>query len=440
MGKNTKHGIVLVSLIVAGLVIRSILAPYTTGSDIAQFAGFADTFLRHGICFYKYSGSASFIAENWPYNWPYLYGPPLILFLGLLRLIVHDKVIHYFDTLGHYYVYVPVDWIIACKALFILFDTLSAIMIYLIIKRITGRASKALLGMSIYYFNPMTIYVSSIYGMFDPIAFFSMLASLYFIINNKRIMGALSMGLSLVIKQTMLFPTIYYLLYILRSDGIKKFVRDVVLIILPGLVFMAPFMLCPGSTNVFLESLKKTSSPSYTYPISYSFNGFSSLATYFNSINGSNTLWAMKYWFISALLLTIIYIIVLKKKGGDPLLSVVIGYLVYIATYWRVNAQYLLPAIGLLAIALFHPITSGKARIAVAASIFIIGFWPIMFPTSWWAHVHIGSPNMFIWRLLDFFSLMVFDRLYYVCYSILLTLTLYVTIITLISRMHRRIM
>ncbi len=439
MEKNTRHRIVLVSLIMAGLVIRSILAPYTTGSDIAQFAGFADTFLRHGICFYKYSGSASFIAENWPYNWPYVYGPPLILFLGLLRLFVHDKVIHYYDTLGHYYVYVPVNWIIACKALFILFDTLSAIMIYLIIKRITGRASKALLGMTVYYFNPMTIYVSSIYGMFDPIAFFFLLASLYFIINNKRILGALSMGLSLVIKQTMLFPTIYYLLYTLRSDGIKRFIRDAVLIVLPGIVFMAPFMLCPGSIDVFLENLKMTGNPTYTYPISYSFNGFSSLATYLNSISGSNTLWVIKYWFVPALLLTIVYVFMLARKGGDPLLSIVIGYLVYIATYWRINAQYLLPAIGLLAVAFFHPLITGRARIAVAASIFLIGFWPIMFPTSWWAHVHIRSPNMFIWRLLDFFSLMVFDRLYYVCYSILLTLTLYVTIITLISRIHRRI-
>ncbi len=440
MRKNTEHRIVFVSLIAVGLIIRFVLAPFTTGSDIAQFAGFANTFLRHGICFYKYSGSASFIAENWPYNWPYVYGPPLILFLGLLRLLVPDKVIHYFDTLGHYYVYVPMDWIIACKALFILFDALSAIMIYLIVKRIAGSGSKALLGMSIYYFNPMTIYVSSIYGMFDPIAFFFLLGSLYLIINSKRIMGVLSMGLSLVIKQTMLFPTIYYLLYTLRSGGIKRFATDTVLIILPGLVFMAPFMFCPGSINVFLESLKSASTPAYTYPISYSFNGFSSLATYLNSVYGSDTLWVMKYWFIPALALILIYVVVLAWRGGDPLLSVVIGYLIYIATYWRVNAQYLLPAVGVLAIALFHPAISGKTRIAVGASVFLIGFWPIMFPTSWWAHVHIRNPNMFIWRLLDFLSLMIFDRLYYVCYSILLTLTLYVTIITLISRMHRRIM
>jgi len=432
--KNNRYRIVFIAILVSGLAIRSFLTPYTTGSDIAQFAGFADTFLRHGLCFYKYSGADSYIHEGWPYNWPYVYGPILILFLGLLRLFVRTEVIHYYDVLGHYYVYVPMDWIVACKALFILFDTLSAIMIYLLVKKLVGSTGKALLGMAIYFFNPMVIYVSSIYGMFDPIALFLMLLALYLLLMNKHALSSVLMGLSMVTKQTMLFPIIYHLLGVLRRDGIRKFLLQSSIIIGTGIIIMAPFMTCPGSVKVFLSSLDLASTPTYTYPISYSFNGFSSLATYLHSIYGVDTLWVMKYWFIPAIILTLFYVIALVRGKNDLILPVVIGYLVYLATYWRVNAQYLLPGVGFLVLALFHPAVKGRAKLPVAASIFLMGFWPIMFPTSWWAHVHIMHPNMLIWRLLDFFSIMVFSRLYYV--SMLLTITLYVTIITLISRMH----
>lgn len=436
MEKEKRQRLVFIAILASGLAIRSLLTPYTTGSDIAQFAGFADTFLRHGLCFYKYSGAYAYIHEGWPYNWPYVYGPILILFLGLLRLFVRTNVIHYYDTSGHYYVYVPTEWIVACKSLFVLFDTLSAVMIYLIIKRLTGNTRKALLGMSIYFFNPMVIYVSSIYGMFDPIALFFILLALDLLLRNKHVLSSVIMGLSLVTKQTMLFPIIYHLLSVLRREGVRKFLVQLFMVIGVSTIIMAPFMVCPGSVKVFLDNLELISTPAYTYPISYSFNGFSSLATYLHSIQGSDTLWVMKYWFVPAIILSLYYVIVLIKRRSDPVLSIIVGYLVYIATYWRVNAQYLLPGVAFLVLALFHPAVKGRAKLPVAASIFLMGFWPIMFPTSWWAHVHIMHPNMFIWRFLDFFSLMVFSRLYYVCYSMLLTITLYVTIITLISRMH----
>ncbi len=436
MEKKKRQRLVFIAILVSGLAIRFLLAPYTTGSDIAQFAGFADTFLRHGLCFYKYSGMDSYIHEGWPYNWPYVYGPILILFLGLLRLFIRTDVIHYYDILGHYYVYVPTEWIIACKSLFILFDTLSAVMIYLIIKKLAGNTRKALLGMSIYFFNPMVIYVSSIYGMFDPIALFFILLALDLLLRNKRVLSSVLMGLSLVTKQTMLFSIVYHLLSILRREGIKKFLIQSFVIIGVSTIIMAPFMVCPGSLRVFLDNLAFASTPTYTYPISYSFNGFSSLATYLHSINHIDTLWVMRYWFVPAIILTLLYVLALVKGKNDLVLPFIIGYLVYIATYWRVNAQYLLPGVAFLVLALFHPAVKGRAKLPVAVSIFLMGFWPIMFPTSWWAHVHIRHPNMFIWKLLDFFSLMVFGRIYYVCYSMLLTITLYVTIITLISRMH----
>lgn len=45
----------LIAILVPGLIIRLLLAPYTSGSDIAQFAGFADSMVKHGLEFFAYS-------------------------------------------------------------------------------------------------------------------------------------------------------------------------------------------------------------------------------------------------------------------------------------------------------------------------------------------------------------------------------------------------
>ena len=79
---SRKSRALLVAMLLLGLVLRLVFAPFSTGSDIVQFAGFAKTIQRHGLCFYSYA--ATFWEEAWPYNWPYLYGPVLAYILNLL--------------------------------------------------------------------------------------------------------------------------------------------------------------------------------------------------------------------------------------------------------------------------------------------------------------------------------------------------------------------
>ena len=79
---------VLILTILAGLGIRLYLAPYSTGSDIPQFYGFAGTMIRHPFDFYSYATGNHWETEGWPYGWPYVYGPVLAYLLALVRLIV----------------------------------------------------------------------------------------------------------------------------------------------------------------------------------------------------------------------------------------------------------------------------------------------------------------------------------------------------------------
>ena len=43
---------------------RNALAPYSAGSDLTQFYGFAGTMLQHGVCFYSYADAVGFSAKG----------------------------------------------------------------------------------------------------------------------------------------------------------------------------------------------------------------------------------------------------------------------------------------------------------------------------------------------------------------------------------------
>ncbi|WFO75052.1 hypothetical protein J4526_08250 [Desulfurococcaceae archaeon MEX13E-LK6-19] len=420
-----KDFIPILIVILLGLTIRVIVAPYSTGSDIPQFAGFADTFLRHGVCFYLYADGHSWEEENWPYNWPYVYGPIWIYILGVLRIIAPTPVEHYWSD-GVYHVYAPMDWIVAVKAVIIFFDTIAALLLYIIVKKISGDNVVGVLTIILYYLNPMAIYISGIYGMFDPIALaFMLLAILLY--KEKPLLGGLFLGLSILAKHTMLFPSIIFVLYIVlyKKELLKKILEGALVSIV---ITLAPFIIgCPQSIPVFIKVTFFSSKPGYTYPIVYSFNGLSSLATYIHDKCGYDTLWMIKYWYIPATIL-LLMIVAYMMKSRELLLPLSLAYIVFTATYWRVNHQYLVPTIAFLLLVAAKT-RKLSTRITALLTIVLIGIWPIAFPTSWWFHAHIKQPNQTLWNLVDTMTLMIFCEVFYVVYSITLTELQYLTII-----------
>jgi len=422
----------LVFLIIISFILRIVFVPFTSGSDIPQFAGFADTFLRHGFCFYKYADGSKYVSENWAYSWPYIYGPVLIFILSFLRILAPEEIIHYWKN-NNYYVFVPIQWIVAVKSIFVLFDLLVIYVLYIILDTYGLTRRKRLLLTSLYALNPMTIYISSIYGMFDQIALFFFLLTIHFyrgIISGSKSNYALPgafLALSILTKQTMIFPLIFILLDILYRSVryTKKFLIILTSFVVISILLMLPFEItCPGSMFSLWNAVSRTSSPGYTLPVVYSFNGLSSLASYINMCCGKDTLYLIIYWWVPTIVfLTLLFITYLETR--DPFTISLLSYIVFQTTYWRINHQYLVPGVAFL-ILLFQLMKKCmRCRILGIIIIILIGFWPIMFPTSWWAHVHIREPNYFMWKLMDFFSLMIFDDLIYVLYALLLTITQY---------------
>ncbi len=81
----------LLLIILSGLSLRLALAPYSAGSDLAQFYGFAGTMLEKKACFYAYADAAGFWTKGWPYPWPYVYGPVMAYLLAAVGYLVGGR-------------------------------------------------------------------------------------------------------------------------------------------------------------------------------------------------------------------------------------------------------------------------------------------------------------------------------------------------------------
>lgn len=436
--------ILLATVLIAGLAVRAFVAPFTTGSDIAQFAGFADTFLKRGECFFHYAGRESSSLEKWPYPWPYPYGVLPILLLGAIRLIAPQPVKSYWKG-STYYVYAPPEWIIAVKAMLVFFDLVTALLIYRLVSKYSIKRGVA--AATFYFLNPAVIYTSSIYGMLDPIPSALLLVAivLYESGGSDRVrvyLSALLAGLAVTSKPNALYPGVFFLLYVLlKNRGEPIHSLGAVLLgfacgtIAPFAVFEA---MCPGSIQTFVNVLTDVSTPRYNPPIVYSFNGFTSLATYLHDKTGGDYMWMITYWVIpGSLLLALLAFWTICKIEVDRLYEILyLSYLIYVTTYWRINYQYFLVLVALSSIYVFAMAGRPTLKLLVVLHLALVSSWTVMFPVSWWARVHIENPNIELVKVLDRISLMVFSQEVYLFYEIVLTMSGYVVLACHFSSMN----
>lgn len=417
--------VIVLLLIVAGVAVRAPFLSTTCGSDVVQFAGFADTFLHRGFSFYEYNYWEA-PGNNWPYPWRYIYGPVLLFTLAPLRLLVSDPVKVVRDTGLN--IYVSPSWCAAVKSVFTAFDILVGLLIFLIAWKAmrVGRVRSTLASL-LYLLNPMTIYISAIYGMFDNIALSLLLLGAYlYMYKGRELTGLFITGLSLSVKQTILPLVLVFLVDAFRRHGASRgFLNSILAVAAGALVPFTPFIVAsPPSLALLVQAFAETSRPGFTEPLVYSFNGVSSLITF---IHRESNLWVIESWWIPFTVLTVLTLLTYYRRGGDLLAAAFTSYAVFTASYWRVNHQYLVPLVAAISLIL----VSGKWRVLKPVSLFIyiwIGLWPVAFPTSWWSHVHLENPDVNTWRLLDSLSLMIFDPAFYVAYSLALTLGLYIMV------------
>ena len=241
-----------------GFVLRVYLTRYGNFGDVSVFT-------EWGARFWDINLKQYYFDEGWYYSYPtyppistWMYG--VLYWLYQQRYIlaqIHNAVkiipssfIIYFgkaapdDPFQYGYGY-----FMLLKLPAILADLGISVVIYKIIEKITGNRNRAFLGMLFYLFNPVSIFLSGVWGQTESlVAFFGLLA-FTFLVFGKLWLSLPFMFLSLYIKPTwmVLMPLFLFLTYKAKKDT-KNVAVGIFIVFLIFLFSTYPF----SGSNMFL--------------------------------------------------------------------------------------------------------------------------------------------------------------------------------------------
>ncbi|MCX8192537.1 MAG: PIG-U family protein [Nitrososphaeria archaeon] len=170
------------------------------------------------------------------YPWGFYAYPPTWLYWLIIPAIINKIIENLYIT------------IFLIKLPIIISDILAGFLIYRIALRLGYGDRKALIISAIWLFNPITFFISSVWGMFDSIAVFFMLTALSSILDEKYARAGLLIGIGASVKllpALLIPPTVIYLLKARRLEKKKIFIN---LFMLPALIFLLvslPFLSTP---------------------------------------------------------------------------------------------------------------------------------------------------------------------------------------------------
>lgn len=216
--------------------------------------------------------------------------------------------------------------------------------------------NKALLAASLYWFNPATIYVSSMWGQVDGLVIFFALLSLISLEKKKSVLGLSFFVVSILVKPTMLMvaPIVIYFIYKNRIKFVEIFKSVTISLSLSLLVasFFAPGGIT-NSANWLFNNYINRFIPAGAMVLPYiqvrAFN-------FWTLVTGSDFTKDTQFWngvtlFWWALVLSAIVVcLILFRliKRGNPWLAAVLLVMATFLFLPRVHERYLQPAIALL--------------------------------------------------------------------------------------------
>ncbi|MEN2974840.1 MAG: hypothetical protein ABDH32_04590 [Candidatus Caldarchaeales archaeon] len=258
------------------------------------------------------------------YPWGFYAYPPTWLYWLIIPAMVNNLLENLYLT------------VFLIKLPIIISDILVGLVIYMIALRLGYEDRKALIISSIWLFNPITFFISSIWGMFDSISVLFMLTALSSVLNGKYMRAGVLIGIGVSIKflpVLIIPPTIIYLLKS-RRIGMRDILTK--LFMMPLLIFLLislPFLSTP--INYFDHIFQHAESVgSFTYWVALS-----------AIINPSI------FWFIPFTVYGIVIIMLYKRfqNGVHEYIKICgAAVLTFLATSPKVNIQYTLIFIPLI--------------------------------------------------------------------------------------------
>lgn len=217
MAKNKKTFLILSFLLLFGFFLRVILSPIIIKGDLLVYHEWSKVLYEEGL-------KGSYFRQGWIYSFPTQ--PPLMMLLFWVSRWLYEH--RYFLALAHNIFRFPpassIIWVAQNGEFFflklwaILGDILSALFIYWLVLRISRKQKLAILGMVAFLFNPISIFISAIWGQTDILAaFWALFAFFIFYWRWGKLLSPLFFMIGILIKPTVLVLLPFYFVFLIRE-------------------------------------------------------------------------------------------------------------------------------------------------------------------------------------------------------------------------------
>ncbi len=357
-------------LLAAAAYIRVWAAPISAGPDVAQFWGFAKLFQIHGLDFYRYSeGNERLLFTQ---GWAFVY-PPVWLLMLRSALAAAPGSLATGDM-------VDSSWRTAMKAPIIGADLAVGI---LLLWAIPGSRVRKLLFAAIWLFHPTVWYNSAVFGQFDTVAVALLVASLIMFIRGRDRWGFILAVLAALTKQHAALPALLMIVVFSRQITFRRLVSNLAI---SGAIVVAislPFVF-GGNLVAYLRAvLLPAQQPAYQLPLVFAFSGSGAVLTFLHEALRWNTEHFLIYNTPVLIAATVFAAIICYFRRVRIEQAALIGILLFVGIFYRVNYQYLTIYIPL---ALFCLATSRSwlERGVTLALIVVPAAWVWLYDVTFW--------------------------------------------------------
>lgn len=360
---KNKNNLLIIVLLLLGFLIRVFFVDKIVVGDLMNYAEWGQKLVEKGPQNYYFS-------EGWYYSVP-VYPPVSIWsFAGAFWFNEHRYILAQLHNLIKFppsiFIIYFYKWgyIFLLKLFPILCDLGLSFLIYKLIFSLTKNFKKSIIGMLIYLFNPITIFLSGYWGQTDSVVGLLALMAFIFAVNKNVAISLPIMFLSLYYKPSwsVLIPFYLFVTYVVKPK-ISKFILGGVISLLLFIVTTAPF----ADKNVFTYGWELFTK---RYPLPIGITGKASISAFnFQTIffkldidysDMKLLLLQSKTWGLIGYLVVNVLAFINFKKQKDKLIGMLSGiFIIGFGSYLFMATmleRYFFPAfVPLIILAFSHP-------------------------------------------------------------------------------------
>lgn len=373
-----RNWLLLVLLILAAFV-RFWAAPLSAGPDGAQFWAFAKVFQQYGLDFYRYADARIPI---FPFQgWGYVYPPVWLL---MLRLALFAAPSSFADSSV-----IDTNWRLAMKTPIIIADLAIGCLLYY---AISGSKWRKLLFAGLWLFNPIAWYESAVFGQFDAIAAAFLLGSIIALEQGKDRLAFLLAALAVLTKQHTFIAVALMVVTSARGMSRRCLFTNCVIFMGIVLLFSVPFLLTGNSLTYAWSILFPGQDPTYQTPLMYAFSGVGALLTYLHNVFGWETRNLLQLCLPVLVIALFVAMVLSYIKRVTPIRAMLIGILLFITIFYRINYQYLVVYIPLALLIASRTSYKSERAIAILLALFpAVWLWLFYLP-GWFIEFNPAHP------------------------------------------------